>query len=58
MSELRHKFSRNRDARLKRAQGHLAAVMDMMDTPAARCMDLAQQLHVPWKKQSAMPRKS
>jgi uncharacterized protein len=30
--------------RLKRAQGHLAAVIDMMQS-GRDCMDLAQQLH-------------
>jgi DNA-binding FrmR family transcriptional regulator len=31
-------------ARLKRAQGHLAAVIDMLDA-ARPCLELAQQLH-------------
>jgi DNA-binding FrmR family transcriptional regulator len=31
-------------ARLKRAQGHLAAVIDMLEA-ARPCLDLAQQLH-------------
>jgi DNA-binding FrmR family transcriptional regulator len=31
-------------SRLKRAQGHLAAVIDMLDS-GRPCMDLAQQLH-------------
>jgi DNA-binding FrmR family transcriptional regulator len=31
-------------ARLKRAQGHLAAVIDMLEA-GRTCMDLAQQLH-------------
>ncbi len=31
-------------ARLKRAHGHLAKVMDMLDT-ARPCLELAQQLH-------------
>ena len=31
-------------ARLKRAQGHLVAVIDMMESGRS-CMDLAQQLH-------------
>ena len=31
-------------ARLKRAQGHLAAVIDMLEA-GRPCMDLAQQLH-------------
>jgi DNA-binding FrmR family transcriptional regulator len=30
--------------RLKRAQGHLGAVIEMMET-GRQCMDLAQQLH-------------
>jgi uncharacterized protein len=30
--------------RLKRAQGHLAAVIDMLESGRS-CMDLAQQLH-------------
>jgi DNA-binding FrmR family transcriptional regulator len=38
-----HKFPEV-SARLKRAHGHLAAVIDMMESGRA-CLDLAQQLH-------------
>jgi DNA-binding FrmR family transcriptional regulator len=38
-----HKFPQIA-ARLKRAQGHLAAVIDMMEA-GRPCMDLAQQVH-------------
>ena len=38
-----HKFPEI-GTRLKRAQGHLAAVIDMLES-GRPCMDLAQQLH-------------
>ncbi len=38
-----HKFPEI-GTRLKRAQGHLAAVIDMLEA-GRPCMDLAQQLH-------------
>jgi uncharacterized protein len=43
MSATIHKFPEIA-SRLKRAQGHLAAVIDMLES-GRPCMDLAQQLH-------------
>jgi len=43
MSQTVHKFPEIA-ARLKRAQGHLTAVIEMMES-GRPCMDLAQQLH-------------
>jgi uncharacterized protein len=42
-SDMTHKFPEI-GARLNRAQGHLAAVIDMLES-GRPCMDLAQQLH-------------